>query len=113
MVLDPAGGSIPDAKVTALNSANNTARTVQTNQTGNFEFSAMEPSTYTITVEKAGFQTYRRTGGVLIANQHLALGEIHLTVGSLTETINITARLPRSRRTVPKIPRSCPTGRWP
>ena len=51
----------------------------------------MEPSTYTITVEKAGFQTYRRTGGVLIANQHLALGEIHLTVGSLTETINITA----------------------
>ena len=67
------------------------SRTVQTNQTGNFEFSAMEPSTYTITVEKAGFQTYRRTGGVLIANQHLALGEIHLTVGSLTETINITA----------------------
>ena len=36
VVLDPAGSSIPDAKVTATNVANNAARSVQTNEAGNF-----------------------------------------------------------------------------
>lgn len=94
VVLDPAGSSIPEAKVTAVNEANSATRTATTNAAGVFDFFAMDPATYTVTIERAGFQTYRRTGEVLIANQRLALGEIHLTVGSMTETISVTAEAP-------------------
>ena len=51
----------------------------------------MLPGSYTAKVESSGFQTYRKQGNVLSASERLSLGTIQLTVGSVTETVSVTA----------------------
>jgi hypothetical protein len=89
-VIDPGGSSIPNAKVTITNEATSASRTANTSDSGDFAFPALEPGTYTTRVEMAGFSASERKGLTLVANQRLSLGQIHLAVGSLTETVQVT-----------------------
>jgi len=67
-------------------------RTATTNETGDFVFPAPQPGTYTVTVEVAGFRPLKKTGNVLSAAKRLSVGNLALTVGSVTESITIAAR---------------------
>jgi hypothetical protein len=90
-VLDAQGGSVSGAAVTLVSETTNEQRTATTDSTGNFVFTNVQPGTYTARVEGKGFQTYKRQGIALTASERLALGNISLTVGSVTETIVVTA----------------------
>src|SRR5262249_37738540 len=46
----------------------------------------------TLKVESAGFKAFQRTGLVVSANQHVALGNIALEVGAVSETVTVTAQ---------------------
>ncbi len=46
-------------------------------------------------MEKTGFQTYRSSGNVLTPNGRLALGDVRLKVGAVTETIEVAAEAAR------------------
>jgi len=93
-VTDQSGAVVPGAKVTLTDEATKDKHEATGGDSGEFVFPALRPSTYTVTVEKAGFQGFKQTGLVLTQNARLALGDVRLTVGSSTESVTITAQAP-------------------
>src|SRR2546421_7940192 len=80
-VTDQSGAVVPSAKITLTDEATKDTRETTTKESGEFVFAALRPSTYTISIETAGFQTFRQTGIVLATSDRLSLGTLHLTVG--------------------------------
>lgn len=93
-VTDQSGAVIPSAKITLTDENTKEFREATSNESGEFVFAALRPSTYTIAVEKAGFQSFRQTGIVLATSERVALGGLRLTVGQSTESVTITAQAP-------------------
>ena len=91
-VVDPSGNVVPAIVVKLLSERTGEERTATTNETGDFVFPALQPSTYTVTVEVAGFRPLKKTGNVLSAAERLSVGNLALTVGSVTESITIAAQ---------------------
>ena len=54
-VADAQAAIIPGARVAVTHTATNDTRRAATNPTGYYEFNYLEPGTYTVTVEAAGF----------------------------------------------------------
>ncbi len=90
-VCDSSGRVIAGAKVTVIDEKTAVARTLATNEDGDFSFAAMQPAGYTIRVEAQGFRSYERKNNVLSANEHLALGKLVLDIGQLTEVVTTIA----------------------
>src|SRR5574340_471578 len=90
-VEDPSGQVVINANITITNDRTGEVRTAVSNELGAFIFPATQPAVYTLKVEAAGFKTYQQTGVVLSANERLALGEIQLSIGAVTETISVVA----------------------
>jgi hypothetical protein len=93
-VNDPSGAVIPDARITLVNDATGETRETSSNEVGEFVFAAVRPGTYTATVEKAGFQSFKRTGIVLAIAERLAIGTIRLNVGQTAESLTVEATAP-------------------
>jgi hypothetical protein len=90
-VTDPNGGVIPGANVTLTYLQTGATRNAVTNEEGRFMFSAVQPGTYSVKIERQGFQSLLRENTVLAANENLALGELALTAGNVTETVTVTS----------------------
>ena len=90
-VTDPTGQVIVAAEVTITNTGTAERRLVQSNEAGNFVFAALPPSTYTLSVQSEGFQAYEQTNIVINANQALAIGNVQLAIGAVTETVIVEA----------------------
>ncbi|HEU4391417.1 MAG TPA: carboxypeptidase regulatory-like domain-containing protein, partial [Blastocatellia bacterium] len=78
------------ATVTLINEKTGSTRTLTTNDDGRFNFVAIQPGDYRIKIEQQGFQTHERQHIVLSANEVLALGDISLKAGQVTETVLVT-----------------------
>lgn len=92
VVKDTQQGSIPDAKVTLRNAEQGTMREAVTSGDGAFTFTLVQPGTYSITVEVAGFKKFEQKDIKLFANDRVPLGDIVLAVGSQTETVSVEAQ---------------------
>jgi hypothetical protein len=90
-VVDPSGNVINKASVTLTNVRTGEVETVTANESGAFVFPTVPPSNYTVQVKSQGYSTLERTGLILSANQILALGNLQLAVGNVTETVTVTA----------------------
>src|SRR6266511_3438914 len=90
MVTDSAGGIIVGASVTLSNDQTGSTRAVTTSEDGRFSFAALQPGVYTLKVEQPGFQALERKNAILSANESLALGDLALTAGQVTETVTVT-----------------------
>src|SRR5690349_7085231 len=77
-VIDQSGQSVPTAHVTVTNEATGDTRKTDSSASGDFNFPSLLPATYTVVVEKEGFQTFRSPGNILTPNGRLALGELRL-----------------------------------
>jgi len=89
-VSDKGGAVVPGATVELRNTATNETKTQTTNDAGVYTFASVAPGTYRITVSKSGF---RKT---VIAAAEVALGraftgDVVLEIGTVTETIEVTA----------------------
>ncbi|MFN7993933.1 MAG: carboxypeptidase regulatory-like domain-containing protein [Bryobacteraceae bacterium] len=93
-VVDQSGAIVPGAKVTITDESTRDTRDAVGSDSGEFVFAAVRPSTYTISVEKPGFQRFSQTGIVLATSQRLALGDVRLSVGQSSESVTITAQAP-------------------
>jgi outer membrane receptor protein involved in Fe transport len=91
-VTDPSGGLIVKATVVLTSDQTSSTRTVETNEEGSFTFAAVQPGVYTIRIEKQGFQALVKQKNVLTANERLALGEVELTAGQVSETVTVTSQ---------------------
>ncbi|MFL6335953.1 MAG: carboxypeptidase-like regulatory domain-containing protein, partial [Pyrinomonadaceae bacterium] len=90
-VTDASGGVLVGATVTLVNEKTGERRNVNTNEDGRFQIAAVQPGVYTVRVEQQGFQTLERRNTTLSANENLALGELALPVGQVTEVVTTVA----------------------
>ena len=86
-------GIIPGVTVQLVNDATGIARETITNESGEYAFPAVEPATYTVKVAVQGFRSFERQG-VRISTQQFGVLDVVLEVGTLAETITVTADAP-------------------
>jgi hypothetical protein len=91
-VVDPSGKIVVGGTVTLTNDLTSDSRSLATSGIGVFTFPAVQPGQYSIRIEHPGFKVYERMNVNLAANEVLALGQIELTVGMVTETVSVTAQ---------------------
>src|SRR5205085_11714994 len=90
-VTDAQGGVIAGAAVTVKNEATGASTaTIKSNSDGDFEAAALQPGTYTVTVEGTGF---KRTVSTNVA---VKIGIVNpvavvLEAGNVSETVTVTA----------------------
>jgi hypothetical protein len=89
-VLDPSGGTVPNAKVTLLRVATGERRVTTTSAAGNYSFPLIETGEYRVTAEAAGFQVMEKTG-ITVQLQQRARVDFQLTVGATTESVQVVA----------------------
>ena len=92
-VVKDAQGVIPGVTVTLTNDATGISRETVTNESGEYSFPAVEPATYTVKASVPGFRAFQRQG-VRISTQQFVGLDIVLEVGTLEETITVTADAP-------------------
>jgi hypothetical protein len=87
---DPTGAKIPGATVTVEESTTHFKTTVITNGAGAYDFPALNPGTYTVTVTAPSFKTEKRTNVVLTAGQ-LGQADFVMAAGGASEVVQVTA----------------------
>ena len=90
-VLDESHGVIGGAKVTLANSAQGLERETSSSPTGEFEFLALPPGAYLLTVEKDGFNRYEQDNLQLLVNLPTTVNVV-LQVGSLSTRVEVSAQ---------------------
>ncbi|HTZ82837.1 MAG TPA: carboxypeptidase regulatory-like domain-containing protein [Candidatus Acidoferrales bacterium] len=90
-VADSAGAVVPNAKVTMKNEASGDVRTSVSNGAGYFSITAVQPGSYTVSIEAPGFKTWQRTGITFAQGDNHTLANIKLEVGNVSETVEIKA----------------------
>src|SRR5437762_4368716 len=88
-VTDPNGAVVAGANVALINDQTYEKRNQPTNESGRFSFASVQPGVYTLKIEHQGFETMLRTKVVLSANEALALGELPMKTGQVSETVTI------------------------
>ena len=91
-VSDQSGARVPNATVTLTNPEKGITRAFKTNEEGNFSFALLPAGTYTLTVEAAGFRTFKVQAITLEVGQS-ASQPVTLTVGA-AEQIEVTDTAP-------------------
>ena len=92
-VSDPSGSVLPGARITLTSTERSITRTYVTDATGNYVLSLLPPAVYSLQVTAAGFKTYKQDGIELAAGQ-TAEQTVVMTVGSTTESVEVTAQAP-------------------
>jgi Carboxypeptidase regulatory-like domain/TonB dependent receptor-like, beta-barrel len=93
VVTEPNGAVVPGAKVTLTNTATGESREVKTNNDGRYSYSQLKPSTYSLKISATGFKEYVRPDILISTNQSVEI-DVQLTVGSLTEVMEVVAAAP-------------------
>jgi len=94
LVKDPSGGVLPGATVEAASPVLiEKVRSVVTDATGRYRIVDLRPGTYTVTVTLTGFTTVKREG-IELSGSFVATVDASLTVGGVSETINVTGESP-------------------
>lgn len=89
-VQDASGAPASDTEVKATEVNTNIIHTTRANDAGNFTFPLLDPGTYTVETERAGFSKASRSGVHLDANSTIRV-DFSLQVGSITETVEVSA----------------------
>src|SRR5881409_2531366 len=83
-VSDPSGASVIGATVTLVNAATGAERSAISSSTGTFDFQALQPGTYTISVDAKGFKR-AVARDIVVSVASAAQVTIPLEVGQATE----------------------------
>jgi hypothetical protein len=92
-VADPTGAAIGTAKVTLTDQATGVSRATVTGTGGEYSFSAVNPATYTVTVETPGFKKLDRKG-IIVNTQEFLLVDLKMEVGDVSQSVNVTEEIP-------------------
>lgn len=92
-VTDASDAGIPRATVTLINTGTQERRTVQSNGSGDYQFTNLVPGMYEVDFENAGFATLKRQN-IQVTVQASVRIDAQLQVGNVTETINVDTTSP-------------------
>jgi hypothetical protein len=93
LLTDQSGAAAPGATVTATNQATNVAYTAVTNEAGSYTITSVPVGTYVVKAALAGFKT-ATTKPIQLDAKQIARLDFKLAVGSLEDTIQVTAEAP-------------------
>ena len=88
-VTDPSGAAVASARVTATQEGTTYSRSAVTDTEGLYVIPSLQPSTYNLTVEAAGFGTSKENGIILLADQTLTVN-FGLKLGMTTEVVMVS-----------------------
>jgi hypothetical protein len=91
-VVDPTNLAVSGIALNLRHVSTGAVRTMTTDTQGNFVFSNLVPGEYALTVEAPGFKKIERKGLMLSSSEVMPLGVLTLAVGSVAETVTVTAR---------------------
>ncbi len=89
-VVDEKGGAVPDAGVEVKNLDTDLSKTTTTGSEGQYQFLALPPGRYTLTIKKAGFATIVEENALLTVGQTMTL-PVTVKVSAAAEQIVVTA----------------------
>ena len=89
-VTDKTGASVGTAKVSLDNVGQALHREAQTSTTGEYDFVALPPGTYSLTIEKEGFRKYEQRNLQLLVSLPATVNAT-LEVGATSQTVEVTA----------------------
>ena len=92
-VKDQTGAAVPQANVTATLVSQNSSMNTTSNSEGFYQFTAVQPGPYTVTVEKDGFQKLTHTNVTVTASQPVRL-DLQLALGRVTQAVEVSAAPP-------------------
>ncbi len=92
-VTDPSGAAVPNVTVTLTNLDTQDTRTQNTNASGAYTFSNLNPGRYKVVIKASGFETLSVPDAAVAAGDRRRLDE-RLTVGGSAETIEVTSSAP-------------------
>jgi len=90
-VVDPSGASIPDSTVILTNQLTGDAREAKTESSGEFVFAAVQPGTFTVSVQATGFKQLDKRDLHLSASERLSAGTLQLQIGAVTQKVDVIA----------------------
>lgn len=93
IVTDPSGAVVPNAKLTATNSATGVQTTVTSNSEGYYTVSNLTAGTYSLAVNAAGFQAYKQTDIPVEIDRTIRV-DPKLTVGNIEQQVTVTGAPP-------------------
>ena len=88
-VTDQTGGALPGAKVDITNPSTGVVRSVVTDERGSYLVADLQPGTYDITIDLAGFRPVAHKGTVVVSNSRLRL-DARLEISAVTDTVAVT-----------------------
>jgi len=91
VVVDPADAAVAGAGVTLTNTDTGATRTAATDNTGTYRFPNIDAGNYNLTVKASGFKAETQTGIVVAAQETHNGGKMVLQLGSVSESISVTA----------------------
>jgi carboxypeptidase family protein len=86
-VLDAAGATVAQAKITLKNLGTGAIRTLVASDEGEFSSYQMDIGSYQITIEKDGFRTFTQT--VIVRSGEKTRVDAHMQIGNVAETVSV------------------------
>src|ERR1700693_6291586 len=90
-VVDQQGSAVPGARVSATEPTKKLTGSTNTTELGDFSIAGLEPGTYIVSVEARDFKKLTRPNVALDASDKIALGDMVVQIGSLAETVEVSA----------------------
>lgn len=87
-VFDPSGAVVPGAHIVVTNTATHVSRETNAASDGSYQVPALPVGSYTVSVDHKGFRSVTTDASTLDINQSLRI-DVHLPLGSATETVNV------------------------
>jgi hypothetical protein len=93
IVTDASGAAIADAKVNIVRIETNSLIPLKTNEVGRYFAANLPLGTYRVEVEKAGFRA-AQVDNLILQSQMSVRADVKMTVGAMTERVEVTAEAP-------------------
>jgi hypothetical protein len=92
-VTDSTGATVPNASINIENLGTHVSRTLQTNETGDYVATSIDPGVYSMTVEAPGFTKVVRERVQIEVGNDVKI-DFHLKIGSINETVEVKDEAP-------------------
>lgn len=92
-ITDQAGAVVVGAKVTLIDESAGTTRSTLSSAAGEYVFTQVVPSTYSVVAESPGFKKFERKGVIVGTQQFLSL-DLKVEIGQVTESVQVTEDVP-------------------
>jgi hypothetical protein len=91
-VTDPSGSSVVGAKIEVTDVQRKVTSSAASNEVGHYAIEFLLPSTYTLTVEAAGFKKYVHQNFSLGINDRVGI-DVRLEVGAVSESVTVSGQV--------------------